>query len=432
MDEKKKKELIVKYGEGFTDEQLLQMDAIVSAVEKGQIDINKEGTIAIVDEHVNKLLKVNPQPLGGQKPLEEEKDLTFQEFLRKVAGTDPGGSLKDPGAAKFLLDRNAKLIEKTPTLKDLYVGSNAAGGYLVPTEESNQLINLVQQNSAIRPLCRTIPMAAQTITIPTLTGGLTAYWVPEAGSTETLVSNTYDDTDQTYGMKPRSSLTFGQMTITNYVLAIIVAVSNQLLADSNPKVDGILRGIFAETIAYAEDLAFLRGGGITTAGATYDPISGIINQIATNIFAVGAIFNFDDIADLLGGVEENSRGVQEIPILYHPKVKKVLRKIKDLDGRYLWAEAVTRSEVPTLWGEPLIREWNLRTNLGVGTNESEMVAGDFRFAYIGDREGISIDVNTQGYPFWQYNQTAFRVEKRVGFNLADEARFSILNGVPTT
>jgi HK97 family phage major capsid protein len=431
MDEKKRKELEAKYGEGFTDEQLLLMDAVVSGVNSGNIDIDREGTIAVVKEEIDRLLKVEGKPLEGQKPPEEEKDLSFQEFLVKVAQTSPVGNMRDLKSISFMKDRNTKMIDKMPVLKDLYEGENAAGGYLVPTEQSDQLINLVEVNSAIRPLCRKIPMTAKTITFPTLTTGLTGYWIPEAGSTATEISNTYDDTDQTYGMKIRSNLVFGQMTITNYTLAVLVVVSNQLLADSRPQVDGILRSLFAETIAYYEDLAFLRGGGITTAGATYDPISGLITQIATNIFSCGAIFSFDDIADLLGGVEENSRGVQEIPILYHPKVKKVLRKIKDGDDRYLWAEAVTRDEVPTLWGEPLIREWNLRTNLGGGT-ESEMVAGDFRNAYIGDREGISIDVNTQGYPFWQYNQTAFRVEKRVGFNVSTEARFAILNGVPTT
>ena len=59
-------------------------------------------------------------------------------------------------------------------------GTNTSGGYLVPIEFSNDMIDLREQYGVIRRLAKVVPMASETKLVPRRKTGLTAYWVGEA------------------------------------------------------------------------------------------------------------------------------------------------------------------------------------------------------------------------------------------------------------
>lgn len=303
-------------------------------------------------------------------------------------------------------------------------GTDEAGGYMVPTQQSSEVINLLNNYSVIRPLCREVPMNTRTLTIPTVTGGPTAYWVPEA-------SDNFETTDpatfaQSGGYKPPSSITTGQLTLTAHVLAVKVVVSNQLLDDSDPGIDKLLYAIFGETIADAFDTAILRGAGTAT-----DPITGLVGRIATNIRSVGADFTWDDVVDLIFAVRENAPKAQEVPVIGHPKAEKMLIKLKNEMGDYLYTGPTGEGKTPRVWGEPFYRDGNILTNLGAGSS-TRLFAGDFKnAAYVGARMGLVIKANPWTDPGFSHNQTTFLAETRLAFNVASESRFAVLNGVPT-
>ncbi len=312
--------------------------------------------------------------------------------------------------------------------KDLREGATTAGGYLVPTEQAGEVLNLVNNYSALKGLCRQVPMSARQITFPTISGGLTAYWVPEASSSEGV---TPDGTGQADGEKPRSDATFGQLAITAHVLAVKVVVSNQLLDDSDPAVDGVLAALFAETIGAAFDAAALRGDGSAT-----NPISGLAGSISTNALSVGAELSFDDVAGLIFAVYENAPHAAQVPVLGHPKAEKKLMTLKDTSDNYIFRQPgqplADGDNRPRIWGEPFVRDPNILTNLG-GGSDTRLFAGDFATsAIVGMRSGLVIKTNPWAEPYFSYNQTAFLAEVRVGFALSDEARFAMLSGVPTT
>ena len=78
-----------------------------------------------------------------------------------------------------------------------------------------------------------------------------------------------------------------------------------------------------------------------------------------------------------------------------------------------------------------MRDPNILTNLGGGT-ETRLFAGDFAgSAIVGLRSGLVVKTNPWAEPYFSYNQTAFLAEVRMGFNVSDEARFAMLSGVPT-
>lgn len=307
--------------------------------------------------------------------------------------------------------------------KSMYTSSNTAGGYLVPTEESRTLIDLTDNWEVIPGLCQQVPMRTNVITYPTLTDGLTAYWIPEPVK--------YNPSSQSDGVKQASDMTLGQMTITTHVLAILVYVSNQLLDDSEPSIDQILYNAFGKTLGSYFDLACLSGAGTAT-----DPVTGLDGLITTNSIATGATLDFDDIIDLLASVENASKGPSAIPnitMVGNSRPKHVLRKVKDTTGNYIWRDPTVAAQMGTIYGVPYAVDNNVSITEGAGGDKSVIYAGDFaNYAYVGNSMNMVIKANPWMSAAFTGNMTVFLAEFRRGFQVSDETLFAELTGVPIT
>jgi len=397
-------------------------------------NFNEETIGAVLDEKLEKYLlpiKRADVLIGEQvQEKETEKPVTFSQFLgdlRRAAMGGRGEPLKWMDPDNLIKADSGIDPERIPAdiRKDLYEGTTTTGGYLVPTEESRTLLNVAAENFSVVPgLCRPVPMRTHQITFPTLTSGLTAYWIPEATTTSGV---TPDGTGQSSGEKILSDIVLGQMSLVAYVCAVKVVVSNQLLDDSDPQIDSILRNLFAETLGDAWDTACLQGTGAAT-----DPITGLNSLITTNALTAGATFDFDDIIDLIFGcIDNDSKSYPSI--IGNTKAEKVLMKVKDNDKQYIYKKPRERLGIPDVWGHPYHRDGNVPNTLGTNSDKTRLYGGDFgRHGYAGRRMGLIIKTNPFGEPYFSYNQTALLAEFRVGFNADSEANFSKLDGVPTT
>jgi HK97 family phage major capsid protein len=415
----------------------MEQKEIIAIVEKAVGEaFNEETYKKYIDASLEKHLKPleKRHVIIGELPQEMVKDekVTFSQFLgdiRRACGgfrENIGGNLKHVKPEQLILRSADYEMEglSGAMKKDLYEGTGSAGGYLVPTEESRELINVAAEKYSVVPgLCRQVPMRTKQITFPSLTGGLTAYWIPEATST---LGVSVDGTHQSSGEKILSNITLGQMAITAYVCAVKVVLSNQLLDDSDPMVDSILRSLFAEALGDAWDSACLNGAGSTT-----DPITGIHGKVSTNVLAAGAQFNYDDLIDLIfAPLHQDSKS--QVQIIGNTYAEQLLMKVKDDDGQYVYKSPREDGSVPVIWGRPYYRDGNVPSNLGDGGNETRLVAGDFRrHGYAGSRMGITVMANPFAEPYFSFNQTAFRAEFRVGFNVDHEKYFAEMSGVPT-
>ena len=423
----------------------MDRNEIISVMEEVLDTRFNEKTIGkVVDEKLEKHLKPvdKKDVILGEIPDEQlrPKGVTFSQVLGDIARMAAGGRHPKLGnGLKWLKPDNLVYVEGNPehdkaitahleaqgVNKDLYEGTDASGGYLVPTEESRELINTATELFSVVPgLCRQVPMRTNQITFPTMTAGLTGYWVPEATAT---IGLTPDASQQTSGEKYRSDLPLGQMTLTAYVCCVVVVVSNQLLDDSDPQVDTILRGLFAETLGDAWDNACLLGAGSTT-----DPLTGLNSRCSTNALQAGAQFDFDDIIDLIFNcLHQDAK--QDPAIIGNTYAEKVLLKVKDNDGQYLYKPPSQVAAVPTVWGHEYYRNGNILNTYGTNSDKTRLFAGDFRkHGYAGVRQGVRVMVNPYAEPFFSFNQTAFRAEFRVGFNVDHEKYFSKIDGVPTS
>jgi HK97 family phage major capsid protein len=219
--------------------------------------------------------------------------------------------------------------------KALSEGTNSAGGYLVPVEYSSTLIALLRARAAIRAAGATIiPMSNDILNIPSQTGGATAYWVAENAQITAA--------DQTWG----------QVQLMAKKLAALTKLSAELFEDSDPQIERLVMDDLARVLALEEDIKYLRGDGTSNTPKGIENISGITVD-TTTLGANGNTPTLDNLAGMLYALDGANVPADGRGWIVHPRTVNTLRKIKDGQSRYLWADPAAPGDPPTVWGYPV-------------------------------------------------------------------------------
>ena len=135
-------------------------------------------------------------------------------------------------------------------------GIDSDGGFLVPTQHSNNLMSNLLETSVMYPRCMKIPMQTNSIDIPVIEdashaasvyGGIIVYRPDEGG---TLTS---------------SKIKFGKVNLKLNKLAALCYVSSELLEDSPISMEPLLNRAFGEAIGYQIDDDIINGSGANQA-----------------------------------------------------------------------------------------------------------------------------------------------------------------------
>jgi HK97 family phage major capsid protein len=163
--------------------------------------------------------------------------------------------------------------------KALGVGTDTAGGTLVPLPLLGELIDLqrsmeVFATAGAREVA--LPPGGR-VQFPKLTAASTAYWVGEGGPVT------------------ESQPTTGNLDLQAKKLGVLVKLNNELLRFASPSAEGLVRHDMARAAALKADLAMLEGtGGTQIKGLiTY---SGIGTHTASTTGANGDTFQPADVA----------------------------------------------------------------------------------------------------------------------------------------
>jgi len=130
--------------------------------------------------------------------------------------------------------------------KALNEATAAQGGYLVPEEWSNQLLALVLNKAVVMNDLDVRSMATDTLFIPKVTSGTTAYWVAETSSIT------------------ESAPGYGQITLSAKKVASLVQASSEVLEDNNVDLASHLVDQMGADLAVAIDGTILTGSCSTT------------------------------------------------------------------------------------------------------------------------------------------------------------------------
>jgi HK97 family phage major capsid protein len=341
------------------------------------------------------LLNGRPQ----SAPKQREKGIAFARVVRAMAAARMH-KMGAEGATNVLRgwgdDDIADTMQSAQT-KALAAGDATAGGFLVPTEFSNEVIELLRAQSVVRKLgARTIQMPTGTLKFPKIATGANATYIGE---------------NVNIG---KSEETFGQLTLTFKKLAVLTPISNDLLRYSSPSADAIVRDDLVSAMATKEDTSFLRG-----AGTDATP-KGLLNWcLADQKIASNLTVNLANITDDLGQLVVKLKQA-DIPMIspgwiMAPRTEQKLATIQNANGAFVFRDEIIRG---TLWGWPVGVTTNVPITLdttGAGSdNESEIYLVDFAQVIIGESAGLLVDSSQEAaYHDGSNVQAAFSLDQTV-------------------
>ena len=237
-------------------------------------------------------------------------------------------------------------------------GVDADGGYLVPDEYDDRLIEKLKEENIFRKLCHPVTTSGDhKINIAASTPA--AAWIEEG---EAL----------TFG-----DATFSQILLDAHKLHVAIKVTEELLYDSKFDLETFILNAFSKALANAEENAFINGSGtgqpLGILAATGGADIGVTTASSTAISA-------DEIINLVYSLKRPYR--KNAAFLMNDQTVAAVRKLKDGTGTYLWHEALTADEPNKLLGYPVYTSEFMPT---IEAGAKTIAFGDFDYYNIGDR-----------------------------------------------
>ena len=202
-----------------------------SLKEKDAKVVEEQGKSYIVDKKL------------GKKTVEELGEMKVQLTDRKSKGKKVTEvSMKTVHFVNALLTKN---VEKLQLLSE---GTASAGGYLVPEEFANMIVEDIRDIAVMRTVAApAMTISGDTLHIPSLVDRPKAQWRAEKA------------------VKATSTATFSETVLTPYSLAVIVGLSQELADDASLGVNGsvvnYIAGLMAQSLSEREEQAFWVGDG---------------------------------------------------------------------------------------------------------------------------------------------------------------------------
>jgi HK97 family phage major capsid protein len=297
--------------------------------------------------------------------------------------------------------------------KALSEGTNSAGGYLVPVEYSNKLVEILSAKAAVRAAGATvIPMSNDALQIPSQTGGATAYWVAENAQISA------------------SDQTWGQVGLNAKKLAALTKLSAELFEDSDPQIEKLVMSDLARVLALEEDSKYLLGDGTGNTPTGLVNIAGV-NVDTTTLGANGGTPTFDQLANMLYNLDADNVPSDGRAWIVHPRTVNTLRKVKDSTSKYLWADPAMPGDPPTLWGYPVFTSTAvpITQTQGTSTDCSMITLGCWTEFIVGQRKALELRASDAAGNAFEYDQVFIRAIMRVDCNVRHANSFEVLKGV---
>ncbi len=359
---------------GMTPDEFAEFRTQLKAQQDEQNKVERRHAVGTMQDSLPKTYEEKAKTIIKMDP-DDGLGLRAARFVRAMACAKRyGESATDVARGwddKWLADEIEQSRENQRK-KALAAGQLASGGALVPDEFMNEMIELLRARSTIRQAgARTVPMRNGSMTIPRQSAGATASYV---GENSNITS---------------SQQTFEQIQLTARKLAALTPVSNDLLRESDPSADQIVRDDLVQVMALRESLAFLRGDGTqnqpkgirhwTTSGqvfaATQAGSDATLAEVTADLFKMIRLVRASNVPLLRAGWVMSTRSMMYIASLL------------DGNGNFVYKDDLMAGR---LLGWPVHEDNQIPENLGGGT-ESEIYFCEFSQAMIGDTMSLEVE-----------------------------------------
>ena len=335
-----------------------QSDGTLS-VEDDAVYTKMENDILALGKEISRLEKLEEMDRELSKPV--NTPITAKPETNKV-DQKTGKASKNYNDAFWKQARNGGYmnIEVKNALEE---GVDSEGGYLVPDEFEHTLIDALTEENIFRKNAHvfTTSSGSHKITIVATKG--TASWIDEEGAV------------------PESDDSFGQVSIEAHKVGTLIKVSEELLNDSAFNLEAYFTTEFARRINDKEEDAFFNGNGTGKPTGIFNATGGAQTGVTTGS---STTITADEIIDLFYSLKAPYRK-KAIWVLNDTTVK-IIRKLKDGTGNYLWQPSLTAGSPDTILGRPVYTSQFVPE---VAAGNKTVAFGDFSYYWIGDRQGIT-------------------------------------------
>lgn len=299
------------------------------------------------------------RPDQGEQRHEPEGDAgdEYREAFRQLLAN--GGSIDD-------LDKEARAALRAGAreYRTQTVGAGTAGGHLVPTTLAD-FINVAMAAHG--------PMMDENVATEIKLPSGAAFEIP-----------TVDDTSEeaaahTEGQEPADDNS-GDITIDKKTLVAHTLItpwikwSFELAQDSSFGFEVLLGKLIGER------LGRLGNRWLTVGTGSNQPLGFVTSAPVGKTAASASLLTFDDIMDLEHSVDPAYRGGDKVGFQMHDQSIKVLRKLKDTNGRYIWSDGDVTKGVPATLNNKRVRFNQAMAEIG---NSAKPIAfGDFSEYYV--------------------------------------------------
>lgn len=233
----------------------------------------------------------------------------------------------------------------------LQEGVDADGGYLVPVEYDNRLIDVLDEENIMRSLATKITTSGEhKINIAATKPA--AAWIEEGGALS-------------FG-----DATFDQIYLDAFKLHVAIKVTEELLYDSAFNLENYIITQFGKALANAEEDAFLNGDGKGKPVGIFDKTAG-----GQSIGTLSAAVKSDDLLDLVYGLKRPYR--KNASFIMNDATLAQIRKLKDNNGAYIWQPSYQVGEPDRILG--------YKVNTSAYAPVDAISFGDYKYYNIGDR-----------------------------------------------
>ncbi len=402
------------------------------------------------------------QPVAGQETPEKKAAATVESdrYIKErslVIGA--AAKMMAYGGGNLFNARQASVEvygESHPVTRALVASSGPAGGFIVPPDYMNEIIELLRPAAVVRGSNpRVIPMPRGTMTLPGQASPATASYGTE---TAQIAS---------------SQQTLKQIVASYKKLTALVPISNDLMRYADPAIDAMVRDDLVQVIALREDLAFLLGDGTQAApmGFTGFANAWVVSQGGTaGVWSVsgnstaavnGSAGNpqtgqnggnfitsnetytettvVNELTGLINRLDTANVPEQKRVWFMHPRTYNYLFGLLNSLGLYVFRDELSKG---TLYGYPFKKTTQIPTNIWdtSGTNKdcSFIILAEMNEAMILDsmslelavsREGTYTDASGNTVSAFQYDQSLIRAITEHDFQLRHDSGCAVLQFV---
>ncbi len=338
-----------------------------------------EGAKAFLDSHQDKDGKLSAEDAATYDKMEADVVALGKEIERLERQAAIDAELAKPTSEPIVNKPAAKVPEKTGRAADEYrqamiaairsnfrnvsnvlqEGVDADGGYLVPEEYDNRLIDVLNEECIMRNLGTNITTSGER-KINIAATKPAASWIEEGGALS-------------FG-----DATFDQIIMDAYKLHVAIKVTEELLYDNAFNLESYIIQQFGKAIANAEEDAFLNGDG------NHKP-TGLLTTAQTGVTTSSAAITADDLIELVYKLKRPYR--KSATFIVNDQTLAAIRKLKDANQAYMWQPSYQMGEPDRLLGYPIHTTPFMPT---AEAGKAALVFGDFSYYNIGDRGSRSI------------------------------------------